>query len=261
MLHKDSSEELIQATMRIELERLERFVKSLARSAEEILETGLIDEFVLEASYFRPPLSQPKIKLRPPTTFYRKLAPKKLLQRPGFSDSLIVPGFGYSAGLEIEVTMVNSYAPGVPPVVDVQFEVNHVETIRLFEWIFNEWRRPLCQLIRGLPNVQLWGNGLTLDGPKGSHTKDPGILLDHHLGRHYERPEDRLVSLRSEFAADDVDRDIVLTFGVFLALFDAVYRLTDARANPDRLMRHYERLIQHLPKSPFRKASILDASL
>ena len=42
-----------------------------------------------------------------------------------------------------------------------------------------EWRRPIGQLLRGLPKLEsLGGNGGALEGPKGSQIKDPAYRIE-----------------------------------------------------------------------------------
>ncbi len=256
VLTEQSSKEFITATMEIEMQRLKRFVINNATAADAILDAGIVPQLMVEASYFPPPLARPKIKLRPTEEFFIRNAPKSLVNHPQFSRELVVPGFGFCAGLEIGASFILPYAPNIQSAIDLEFEVNYEQTIQAFRWLFQQWRRPLCQLLRGLPDLELWGNGISLDPPKGSHTKDPGVLLERHLNTRHERPEDNLVSLRSSFTADDVDSEVTNAFAVFLALFDSIYHLNADRANPDRLLRHYESLISRLPKPPFRKTSI-----
>jgi len=83
------------------------------------------------------------------------------------------------------------------------------------------------------------------------------MLLECHLAK--PKPSGftpNLFSLRSYFSAEDVDQDVVITLAVFLCFFDAVYRLCSEKADPDRLLRHYETLSKHVPKVPFRSTTI-----
>ena len=255
-LTEQSSQDLVAATLEVEQKRLINFVTSGISAAEDIVQTGILPDLTIQTSYFPPPLARPIARLRPPDNYYRRFAPKALLQHPGFRPDLIVPKNDRSAGIEIEAAFIAPYSPQVLPTFDLRFEVNYEDTIRAFRWLLQEWRRPIGQLLRGLPNLELWGNGNTLDAAKGSRTKDPPARLEFHFA-HPPEIGDHLFSLRRSFDSDDTDDDVVITLAVFLCLFDAVYRLTAGRADPDRLLRHYQVLVAHLPKAPFRITTIL----
>jgi hypothetical protein len=251
-----SPEDLVVATMDVERKRLLNFLKEGMFAAEDIVRTGILPDLTSETSYLPPPHARPLVKLRPPDSYYWGLAPKALLEHPGFRPDLIIPASGCSGAVQIEAEFISAYSPDVTPTLDLRFEVNHPVTIKLFRWLLQEWRRPVGQILRGLPNLQLWGNGDTLDGPEGCRAKDPATRLEFHLA-HPPACGDHLFSLQSSFSSDDIDQDVVLTLAVFLSLFDAVYRLTAGRADPDRLLRHYQLLVAYLPKAPFRITSIL----
>lgn len=260
-LDEHSPKDVVTATMDREGKRLDDFVVSAILAAEEIVNTGLVPNLKSDSSYFPPPLAQPVIKLRPDDDYFKqwfkRRADKEITQHPAFQLDEIVPKKGHSAAIEIEASVYTPSTSRNQLKFDVEFEVNYEDTITAFKWLLQEWRRPVGQLLRGLPNLELWENGRPIDAPKDQRTKDPAILLQHYLAQ--PKPSGlnvNLFSLRSSFSAEDIDQDVVITFAVFLCFFDAVYRLTTERSDPDRLVRHYHTLMEHLPKAPFRVTTI-----
>jgi hypothetical protein len=263
-LSKESPKELIASTMAVEGKRLDEFLWSAVFAADKILDTGVVPSLIPESSYFEPPLARPQTKLRPSDDYFKQVfnrrGSKELREHPGFRWDLVLPQHGHSSALELEAGVYIPYHRDGPPHFELTFEVNYDDTLTAFKWLLREWRRPIGQLLRGLPNVELWGNGTTIDGPKDCRSKDPAFLLEYHLalprGPDISNMTPNLFSLRSSFSPEDTDEDVVVTCAVFLCLFDSVYRLTCDRVEPDRLLKHYHTLLPHIPKAPFRAASI-----
>jgi hypothetical protein len=260
-LNQESPEELIVSTMAVEGKRLDDFLWSAVFAADKILNTGVVPNLIAECSYFKPPLARPQTKLRPNDDYFKQVfnrrGSKELKEHHEFRWDLILPKYAYSAAIELEAAVYLPYYCDEQPRFDLTFEVNYDDTLTAFKWLLREWRRPIGQLLRGLPNVELWGNGTTIDGPKGCRIKDPAFLLEYHLTQPNEsNSTPNLFSLRSSFSPDDTDDDVVISCAVFLCLFDAVYRLTCDRVDPDRLFKHYQTLLPHVPKAAFRAASI-----
>ena len=262
-LTEQSPKDLVTVVMNHEGKRLDDFVVSALLAAEEIIKTDLVSKLKSKSSYSLPPLAHPIIQLLPDDDYFKqwfkRRADKEITEHPAFCVENYIPKNGFRA-IEIESSVFVPCAPYAQGETkfNVQFGVNGDDTVAVFKWLLQEWRRPIGQLLRGLPNLELWGNGNTIDGPKGCRTKDPAELLKYHLDQ--PKPDDNLnpnlFSMQSSFTADDLDEDVVITFAVFLCFFDSVYRLTIDRCDPDRLLRHYEILKEHLPKAPFRSTTI-----
>lgn len=253
-LNEGSSMDTVAGIMEREGKRLDQFVSSSISAAENIIHTGLVANLVKEPSYFLPPLPRPRLKLRPDNKYYYRFASKEMIACNGFHEDWVVPKFDYNAGIEFEFSFIadSSYSPQS---FDVEFSINYNETMKAFEWLFNEWRRPMCQLLRGIANLELWRNGNTIDAKKGVRVKDPEILLKYHLEKS-KGTDDHMVSMRSSFSVNDSDESVVQAIAVFLSIFDAVYKLTIKPANPDCLLHHYDTLLHYLPKAPFRITSV-----
>jgi hypothetical protein len=261
-LNEESSKELIASTMAEEGKRLNEFFWSAVFAADKILDTSIVSNLTPENLYFAPPLARPQTKLRPSDDYFKQVfkrrGSKALRESPGFHWDLVLPQHGHSAALELEATVCRSYNRDRPPEFELTFEVNYDDTLAAFKWLLREWRRPIGQLLRGLPNLEVWGNGTTIDGPRDCRSKDPAFLLEYHLAQPKQESDmtPNLFSLRSWFSPEDTDENVVTTCTVFLCLFDAVYRLTCDRVDPDRLLKHYHTLLPHICKSPFRATSI-----
>lgn len=260
ILDEHSPKDLVDTIMDRELVRLRQFINSAVSAAKDILQTGLVQNLVLNSSYFPPQDgadARPRIKIRPSNNYFRRFISKELLDNPHFQLKEILPESGLLSAVEIEAVVVTPCNSQTQSIFDLQFGVHHADTIAAFKWLLQEWRRPIGQLLRGLPNLELWENGRPIDAPKDQRTKDPALLLQHYLAQPKPSGSNvNLFSLRSSFSAEDVDQDVVITFAVFLCFFDAVYRLTTERSDPDRLLRHYRTLMEHLPKAPFRVTTV-----
>jgi hypothetical protein len=260
-LNTDSSKEMVSAAMAVEGERLNKFFGSVVIAADNILDTGLIPNLVSEHWYYGVPCPRPEMRLCPADDYFKQVfnrrGSKGLKDHPDFRWDLVLPGHGESAGLELKSTVYLSYGTAKAPEFELSFEVNFDDTLMAFKWLLREWRRPIGQLLRGLPRLQLWGNGTTIEGSQNCRSKDPAFLLEHHLGRQREIDGTaNLFSLRALFSPEDTNDDLVTTCAVFLSLFDAVYRLSGKRVDPDRLLRHYHKLLPLVPKAAFRGTSI-----
>jgi hypothetical protein len=257
LLTEQSSKELFTATMDVELERIKGIMRSTAFAAEEILHTGIVSDLIMNSIYFEPPIPQTLSRLRPPDEYYRRFASKDLLEHPGFRMDLIVPNGEQSAAIEIQAEFFTTRLTQCTPQLELSFEVNYDQTLVVFNWLLKEWRRPIGQLLRAIPDLELWENGTTIESLIGCRTKDPANRLEAFLVKPVENTQgDKLFSLRRSFSLDHTDQDLIVTFATFLALFDAVYRLTTARADPDRILKHYQILENLLPRAPFRLAAI-----
>ena len=235
-------------------ERLDKFVFSVISAAENVVQTGLIPSLVTAASYMLPPLPRPFIKLRPNDKYYYRFASKEMILSSSFRADWVVPKYDHSAGIEFEFCFVSSNQH-FPESFDMDFNINYPETMKAFKWLFTQWRRPMCQMLRGAEELKLWGNGSPLDSIYGVRTKNPEALLETHFANQ-KKPEDNMVSMRCSFRTDNEDQSVILTAVVFLSLFDSIYKLTTNRANPNCLLRNYETIMPHLPKAPFRISSI-----
>jgi len=260
-LHKESPQEAISSTMNEEGRRLDDFLWSVVLAAERILNTGVLEQLIPEASYLGSPIARPVSKLRPDDDYFKVLfkkgRSKQVWEVPGFSWDLVIPHRGNCAAIELEGAVYLPYRREQPPEFQLSFEVNYDDTLNAFRWLLSEWRRPVGQLLRGVPNLELQGNGITIDGPKGRRTKDPATRLAYHLAQ-ITNPEvePTYFSLCVSFGPEDTDDDVVMACAVFLCFFDSVYRLTCERVDPDRLLRHYQTLAPYIRKAPFRATMI-----
>jgi hypothetical protein len=259
-LDEHSPKDLVDIIMDRELIRLKEFMNSAVIAAENILQTGLVQNLVFNSSYYPPHHSfdaRPVVGIRPSNNYFLRFIAKELLDNPNFNLDEILPQSGLTRAVMIEAEVVTPYHSQTQSKFDLQFGVNNDDTITAFKWLLQEWRRPIGQLLRGLPNLEVWENGRPVEAPKDQRTKDPATLLQHYLSRPKPAwPNTNLFSLQSSFSAEDIDQDVEITFAVFLSFFDAVYRLTTERSDPDRLLRHYQALVEHLPKTPFRATTI-----
>jgi hypothetical protein len=261
-LSKENPKELIASTMSVEGKRLDEFLWSVVFAADKILDTGVVPSLIPESWYSEPPLARPQTKLRPSDDYFKQVfnrrGSKELREHAGFRWDLVIPKHGHWAALELKAMVFIPYHRDEPAEFELTFEVNYNDTLAAFKWLLHEWRRPIGQLLRCLPKLELWGNGTTIDGPKDCRSKDPAFLLEYHLARPKKESDmtPNLFSLRSSFSSEDTDEEVVNTCAVFLCLFDAVYRLTCNRVDPDRLLKHYHTLLPRIPKAPFRATTI-----
>jgi hypothetical protein len=254
-LNEQSPKDVVDETMKREGKRLDTFLVSRMFETDKLLNTGLIPQLQIYGSYFSPPLARPMVKIIPPDSYYLRNAPTHLLKHPGFHPDLVIPKASHCAALEIEALFIAPYPFHPQPILDLDFTIHYESTMTAFKWLFQEWRRPIGQLLRGLPNLELWGNGTAIDPPQNDRTKDPAALLQYHFDEKKSR-DDNMVSMKCSFSAENTDHDIVVTVAVFLCFFDAIYRITNQRADADRLFKYYQVLIKHLPKAPFRKTMV-----
>lgn len=252
-LDAHSSTEVITTTMCHECDRLKAFMGSCISAAEDVLRTGLLPKLPIESFYYPPPHPRSQARIRPPDDYYRRFVPKKFLAHESFQLDAVVPKSTHSGAIEIGGAFHSGYFTGRPPEVELWFAVNYHDTVTAFGWLLKEWRRLIGQLLRGLPNLELWGNGNGLD----TRPTDPATRLEHYLAAgDTDSSTPNLFSLRSAFSSTSPLQDIQLTVAVFLCLFDCVYRLTSKRADPDCLLSHYQSLSLLLPKAAFRASTI-----
>jgi len=254
-LTEQSPKDIVDETMKREGKRLKNFLLPRISEAEELLETDLIRQLQIYGYYFLPPFPRPVVKIMPPDSYYLRFASAELLSHPGFRPNLVVPESGSASAVEIEASFIAPFPSRPRPTLDLAFAIHYESTMAAFNWLFQEWRRPIGQLLRSIPNLELWGNGNPIELPKGQRTKDPVALLQHHFEKE-KSPDDNMISMKCLFSAENSDRDIMLAVAVFLGLFDAIFRITDKRADADCILRHYNALVRHIPKAPFRKNTI-----